>query len=262
MGIKPYRNAEFLESDDARDIRILSDYSLPNSILNKQKVKDTVVMFGSARILPPEKGQKKMQDLLSYNAPEKEIAKIKKLMKLSSYYTDAVELAKKITLWGKEIAATDDTDEKRLLVCTGGGPGIMEAGNRGAKEAGGKSIALNISLPSEQEPNPFVDPDLNFEFNYFFIRKLWFVHLAKAIVVFPGGYGTADELFETLTLIQTKKVRDSVPVLLYGSDFWKGLVNFDLFVEYSLISEEDLDIFQFVDTPDQAMSILKEKIIL
>jgi uncharacterized protein (TIGR00730 family) len=260
MATKSYRNAEFLESEEARDIRILSDYTYPNSVFIKQKVKDTVVLFGSARIQSPEVGEEKLAELVRNKATIPEIVAQKKANKLSCFYQDARELARLITIWGREVS--DDKEEKRLLVCTGGGPGIMEAGNRGAMDADGQSVALNIVLPHEQAANPYVTPELSIEFNYFFIRKLWFIHLAKAAVVFPGGFGTVDELFETLTLIQTHKIRDRIPVLLYGSDFWKSVINFELFSEYCLISREDLELFHYVDTPEQALAVLKEKIVL
>ncbi|MCP5502982.1 MAG: LOG family protein [Leptospiraceae bacterium] len=254
------RNARFLESEEARDIRILTDYSYPDAELHKQKVIDTIVMFGSARIRQAEYFDSQIHELKGKEGQEKEILRLKKARKLSQFYEDARNLAGLITLWGKEVSA--GTDEKRLLVCTGGGPGIMEAGNRGAREVGGKSVALNIQLPFEQVPNPYADEELSFEFNYFFIRKLWFIHLAKAVVVFPGGFGTVDELFETLTLLQTRKTKTLIPVFLYGSNFWKRLVNFDMFTEFGLISDEDLDLFHFVDSPEETMVLLKEKVNL
>lgn len=260
MGIKSYRNAEFLESDEARDIRILSDYTYPNAQFNKQNVKDTIVLFGSARIPDRNMAENKLKELKAANAPEAVINYYQKPLQLAAYYQDACEVGKQITQWGQKIAG--DSGDKRLLVCTGGGPGIMEAGNRGAREAGGESVALNISLPHEQFANPYVSQELSLEFNYFFMRKLWFIHLAKAVIVFPGGFGTADELFETLTLIQTRKIKDKIPVLLYGSTFWKKLINFEVFVEFGLISPEDLELFEFVDSPQKTLEVLQEKVIL
>lgn len=233
-----FENRDFLWGNDAGPVRILSEYLHPKAELTKQDVKNTLVVFGSARIPSPETKQ---------SQPHKD------LQALSKYYEDCVQFTKEITKWAK--------NEKKnpLLVCTGGGPGIMEAGNRGAKEAGGKSLALNIVLPHEQEANPFAIPDLTFEFHYFFMRKLWFMKHCRGMAAFPGGFGTFDELFETLTLVQTGK-KKKIPILLYGSEFWKKVVNFTYLADLGLISTEDLDLFGFADTPEEAVRFFQERI--
>jgi uncharacterized protein (TIGR00730 family) len=224
-----YKNEDFLDSADARAVRILSEYLEPLSHFRREKIRDTVVFFGSARIHPPE-------------SP------------LARYYEDARTLARLLTEWSEEIK----NSSRRFVVCSGGGPGIMEAANRGAAEGGGKTIGLNIGLPFEQFPNPYISPELCFEFHYFFMRKFWFAYLAKALVVFPGGFGTMDELMELLTLAQTGKLAKKMVIVLYGSDYWKEIVNFDALVKYGTISPEDLELFQFADDPQTALSILKE----
>jgi uncharacterized protein (TIGR00730 family) len=224
-----YKNEEFLDSAEARAIRILSEYLEPLAHFRREHIRDTVVFFGSARIHPPE-------------SP------------IAHYYDEARTLAKMLTEWGEEIKHTS----RRFVVCSGGGPGIMEAANRGAAEAGGKTIGLNIGLPFEQFPNPYISKELCFEFHYFFMRKFWFAYLAKALVVFPGGFGTLDEMTEILTLCQTGKLDKKMIIVLYGSDYWKEIVNFDALVKYGTIAKEDLDLFQFADDPESAMKILKD----
>jgi len=227
-----YKNDEFLESPDARALRIISEYLEPLSHFRRQHIRDTVVFFGSARI--------------QEDSP------------LGRYYTDARILAGLITAW----ARTFHERTYRFVVCSGGGPGIMEAANRGAMEAKGKTVGLNIGLPFEQFPNPWITQSLSFEFHYFFMRKFWFAYLAKALVVFPGGFGTMDELFEILTLVQTKKLAKNITIILYGSTFWKEIVNFDALVKYGTISAADLELFHFADTPEAAMSILRDSLTL
>ncbi|HWE51460.1 MAG TPA: LOG family protein [Bryobacteraceae bacterium] len=222
-----YKNEDFLKGPDARVIRILSEYLEPLSHFRRQRIRDTIVFFGSARIR--EEGP------------------------LASYYHDARTLAEMLTKWSKSFR--DRT--YRYVICSGGGPGIMEAANRGAADGRGKNIGLNIGLPFEQFPNPYITRELNFEFHYFFMRKFWFAYLAKALVVFPGGFGTMDELFEILTLVQTKKLAKKITIVLYGSSFWKEIINFDALVKYGTISAVDMDLFQFADTPDDAMAILQ-----
>lgn len=234
MTPEAHKNQEFLGSEDARHIRILADYSYADAILEKERIKDTIVFFGSARI-----------------SPGKGI--------LSKYYEETVAISKKLTEWS--LTLSTDSRHDRLLVCTGGGPGIMEAGNKGAWMAGGKSISLNIKLPHEQFPNPFAVPGLTFTFHYFFIRKLWFISLAKAVIVMPGGFGTIDELFESLTLIQTKRSH-KIPVVLYGSEFWKKLVNWDYLLECELIDSQDLSLFHFSDDVEDTVQYLKNSIDL
>jgi uncharacterized protein (TIGR00730 family) len=223
-----YRDLPFLESEEGRPVRILAEYLQPLHAFRRQKVHDTIVFFGSARVRE--------------DGPQ------------GGYYRDARELARLVTEWSLGIRSPGH----RFLVCTGGGPGIMEAANRGASDAGGRSIGLNIGLPHEQRPNPYITRDLCFQFHYFFMRKLWFAYLARALVVFPGGFGTLDELFEVLTLSQTRKLDRAVPVLLCGSAYWKSLVNFEALVREGMIDREDLSLFHFVDTPQDALGILKK----
>lgn len=225
-----YENNEFLDSDDARPLRILAEYLDPLATFRRERIHDTIVFFGSARLSP--EGQ------------------------LGRYYEDARELARLVTTWSKGISS----DADRYVVCSGGGGGIMEAANRGASEAGGRTIGLNIGLPHEQQPNPYVTRELSFEFRYFFMRKLWFAHLARALVVFPGGFGTLDELTELLTLVQTHKLDRPVPILLYGSTYWREILNFDALVRYGMISPEDLDLFQYADDPVTALGLLQAQL--
>lgn len=228
-----YLNEDFITSQEARSVRILSEYIYPEVSLKKTGITDTVVMFGSARIPSPE--ERRDDDM-------------------GKYYLEAMEFAKLITEWGMNL------QNRKLVITTGGGPGIMEAGNRGAKLANGKSLALNISLPFEQAVNPYADPELSFEFRYFFMRKLWFMHLCRGLIAFPGGFGTLDEIFEILTLIQTGKV-ERMPVVLYGTSFWKSLVHWDLLVEKGLIHKEDLEICSFADTPKAAFEIFRSQMV-
>jgi uncharacterized protein (TIGR00730 family) len=222
-----YEDPDFLESDDARPLRILAEYLGPLQHLRHAHVHDTIVFFGSAR--------------LQIDGP------------LGRYYQEARELARLLTLWSKTLSSS----AQRFVVCSGGGGGIMEAANRGAADAGGRSIGLNISLPHEQRPNAYVSPGLSFEFHYFFMRKLWFAHLARALVVFPGGFGTLDELMEILTLAQTRKLGRRVPVLLYGPAYWCEVLNFDALVRHGMVSPEDLELFQYADDPHSALALLQ-----
>ncbi len=222
-----YLNESFLESSDARPLRILSEYLEPLSHFREEKVQDTIVFFGSARIR--EDGP------------------------LGKYYDAARAVARLVTEWSEHL----ENPAHRFVVCSGGGPGIMEAANRGAQEAGGKSIGLNIGLPFEQRPNPYITPELEFEFHYFFMRKFWFAYLAKALVVFPGGFGTLDELCEILTLAQTQKIESKIVIVLYGSAYWKEILNFDALVRHGTISESDLGLFQYADSPEEALHILQ-----
>ena len=225
-----YKNEEFLDSDDARPLRILAEYLEPLASFRGEHIHDTVVFFGSPR--------------LSSDGP------------LGRYYEDARELARLVTTWSKSISS----HVHRYIVCSGGGGGIMEAANRGASEAGGRTIGLNIGLPHEQLPNPYVTRELSFEFRYFFMRKLWFAHLARALVVFPGGFGALDELTELLTLVQTRKLERSIPILLYGSSYWKEILNFDALVRHGMISPEDVGLFQYADDPVTALSLLQARL--
>jgi uncharacterized protein (TIGR00730 family) len=222
-----YKDEAFLDSDDARPLRILAEYLAPLRSFRRARVCDTVVFFGSARISP--------------DGP------------LGRYYDDARTLARLVTEWSKDLAS----HTHRYVVCSGGGGGIMEAANRGASDAGGRTIGLNIGLPHEQRPNPYITRELSFEFRYFFMRKLWFAHLARALVVFPGGFGTLDELMEILTLSQTEKLARRIPVVLYGPSYWKEVIDFDALVRHGMISGEDLALFQYADDPQSALDLLK-----
>lgn len=257
---KAYRNEEFMTSPAARNIRVLCEMTEPAHVLRKHNVHNTVVFFGSARILPLAESQKKIADLkksASNTAKSKQdIIDAEHALKLSGYYEDARQLAKKLTLWFNETQHAN----QHFYVCSGGGPGIMEAANRGAKEAGGKSVGLNINLFTEQDPNPYQTQDISFEFHYFFIRKFWFFYLAKALVVFPGGYGTLDELFELLTLIQTQKTKKHMPVILYGSHFWKELLDFNAMQRWGVISKDDLGLFKIIDNVDEAFTYLQAEL--
>jgi uncharacterized protein (TIGR00730 family) len=225
-----YEDHKFLEGDDARPLRIVAEYLQPLHSFQREGVHDTIVFFGSARLTP--------------DGP------------LGRYYKEARELARLITVWSKGLPS----HLHRYVVCSGGGGGIMEAANRGASDAGGRSIGLNIGLPHEQRPNPYITRGLSFEFHYFFMRKLWFAHLARALVVFPGGFGTLDELAEILTLMQTDKLDRRIPVLIYGSEYWKEIINFEALVRHGTIGAEDLKLFRFVDDPAAALCLLQEKL--
>jgi uncharacterized protein (TIGR00730 family) len=222
-----YKNEEFLDSDDARPLRILAEYLEPMHALERERIRDTIVFFGSAR--------------LTADGP------------LGQYYDAARELARLVTTWSKNLPS----HAHRYVVCTGGGGGIMEAANRGASEAGGRTIGLNIGLPHEQRPNPYITRELMFEFHYFFMRKLWFAHLARALVVFPGGFGTLDELTEILTLMQTRKIERPIPIVLYGSSYWNEVINFEALVRHGMIERADLALFRFADDPATALGLLQ-----
>ena len=249
---KAYKNQNFLNSNSAREIRILSEYIEPEARFKELDICDTVVFFGSARTKSQENA---LKDVETAKANNDNIKVAERNLKMSSYYEDARELAFRLTKWSKKLEGGD----KRFILCSGGGPGIMEAANRGASEAEGINIGLNISLPFEQSHNPFITRELNFEFHYFFMRKFWFLYLAKAIVLFPGGFGTMDELFEVLTLLQTEKLQKPLPIILYGSSFWNDVVNLNALVDYGTISSEDLDLLNVTDTVDDAYQfIVKE----
>lgn len=249
-----FLNHEFLASRPARTLRILAEYMEPEQRFKEYDVRDTIVFFGSARILSREAAEQALK-AAQESGDDLEGAELK--LKMSRYYEDTRELAKRMTLWSKNLHAPG----RRFVVCSGGGPGIMEAANRGAHEAGGKTIGLNIKLPFEQRPNPYITPALNFEFHYFFMRKLWFAYLAKALVVFPGGFGTIDEMFEVLTLVQTHKLAKNITVIVYGPDYWKKVFNFDWLIDTGAISPKDVDLFQFADTPEEAFRLLQQGLI-
>lgn len=256
---KAYTNLEFLLSPDARVIRLISEFLEPMRRIRQQGIRDTIVFFGSARVSPRSVAlkhlralQRQMKGKTRINAKlNNELEGAQVGVSMSRYYEDAVQLSKMLTSWSKRFS-----QKNRLVVCSGGGPGIMEAANKGATLAKGRSIGLNISLPFEQYSNRYVPNELNFEFHYFFMRKLWFVYLSKGLVMFPGGFGTFDELFEVLTLLQTRKIKKKVTVVLYGREHWQQTVNFENLVKLRLISAEDLDLFKFADTPAEAFDIL------
>jgi uncharacterized protein (TIGR00730 family) len=226
-----YEHRAFLESEEARPLRILAEYLEPLHRFRHAGIHDTIVFFGAARLRP--------------TGP------------LGHYYEEARELARLITAWSKSLPS----HAHRYVICSGGGGGIMEAANRGAAEAGGKTIGLNISLPHEQRPNPYITRELAFDFHYFFMRKLWFAHMARALVAFPGGLGTLDELTEILTLAQTRKLSRSIPVILYGSAYWKEIVNFEALCRHGMIAEEDLGLFEYAEDPASALCCLQQRLL-
>jgi len=257
-----YRNLHFLESADARPMRILSEYFDPLAHFRRAGVQHTVVFFGSARIISRQAALQNLQELelRSKQSPstalQVQLERARMSLNMSRYYEEARELSRLITVWAMKV----NKSPRFLMVCSGGGPGIMEAANRGASEAGGKSIGLNIKLPMEQNPNPYITPELSMLFRYFFMRKLWFAQPAQALLVFPGGFGTMDESFEFLTLTQTHKMGHRVTILLYGSKFWKHAINFGWLCEAGTIAKEDLKLIRFADSPHEAFTILKEEI--
>ncbi len=261
--VKAYNNKEFLNSREARVIRIMAEYIEPVNRLESNNVDGAVVFFGSARIESREEVEQKIK--LAEARREKgedgiefELKKLNRKLQMSRYYEDTVELGQRLTEWGNSV--TPEGAPRCFLICSGGGPGIMEAANKGAHSANGDSIGLNISLPFEQVPNGFISATLNFEFHYFFMRKLFFMSLAHAVVVFPGGFGTLDEFMEVLTLVQTGKVTKNLPIVLYGTEFWDNLINFDFLAEMGMISPEDINLFYRADTVDDAFNYLTTKL--
>ena len=255
-----YENDPFLNSPDGRILRILSEYAEPLSRFRREQIQDTVVFFGSARFHSRAAAEGKLAELAqpSSQFSEQQLHSSRKQAKaavdMARYYEDARQLAFLLSKWSIQIPAR----RRRFVVTTGGGPGIMEAANLGAQQAGAKTIGLNIHLPFEQMPNPYITPSLNFEFHYFFMRKFWFAYLAKALVIFPGGFGTFDELFEILTLAQTQKLAKKILVVIYGSEYWNRLINFQSMVDAGTISAEDLELFKIVDSPEEGFEFLRE----
>jgi uncharacterized protein (TIGR00730 family) len=269
-----YENPNFLNSADGRLIRIVAEYIEPLARFRREQIQDTVVFFGSARFRGREEAGHALElldntgstrpapsheqpashpDIDTATATELQRKRAVAAVEMARYYEDARRLAQMLTRWARKIPSR----RHRFVVTSGGGPGIMEAANRGAHEAGGKTIGLNIRLPFEQMPNPYITPSLNFEFHYFFMRKLWFAYLAKALVVFPGGFGTLDEMFEILTLAQTQKLAKKITVVIYGSEYWKKALNLQALVDAGTISPNDVELFQFADTPEQAFEVLR-----
>ncbi len=250
---RAYRDELFLRTPEARPIRILAEYLEPQRRFNRYRVEDTIVFFGSARILSREQAEAALAKAREQGA---DTAPFEAALELSQYYEKTRELARRLTEWSKALGE----GERRFVVCSGGGPGIMEAANRGASEARGLNIGLNIALPFEQNENPYITRELLFNFHYFFMRKFWFAYLAKAMVIMPGGFGTFDELFETLTLVQTKKIRKRLPIVLFGKAFWDEVVNFDALVRHGTISAEDLSLFHRTDSVDEAFAYITEQL--
>jgi len=269
-----YENPAFLNSADGRLIRIVAEYLEPLARFRREQIQDTVVFFGSARFRGREEADHALEllentgskhpapsheqpasapEIAAGQATELQLKRAEAAVEMARYYEDARRLAGLLTAWAKRIPSR----RHRFVVTSGGGPGIMEAANRGAHEAGGKTIGLNIRLPFEQAPNPYITPSLSFEFHYFFMRKLWFAYLSKALVVFPGGFGTLDEMFEILTLAQTRKLAKKITVVVYGSEYWKKVFNLDALVDTGAISPKDIELFQFADTPEQAFELLR-----
>ncbi len=268
-----YENEDFLESPDARVLRIIAEYQEPMSRFRRERIQDTVVFFGSARFAALDVAQSKMELLdntgsnrlappaeqpaaapTDPDATDLQRKRAETAVEMAHYYEDARRLSYMLTEWARTVPGR----RHRFVVTSGGGPGIMEAANRGAYEAGGKTIGLNIALPFEQRPNPYITPALSFQFHYFFMRKFWFAYLAKALVVFPGGFGTLDEMFELLTLAQTHKMAKEMTIVIYGSRYWSGVINLDLLAEKGAIALKDKDLFRFADTPEEAFAILRE----
>lgn len=271
-----YENPDFLNTPDGRTLRILAEYNEPMARFRRERIQDTVVFFGSARFRALDVASHELELLDNTGSitpapheeqparpgdPETDPATTERKRKralaaveMARYYEDARTLSRLITEWSRKLPGR----RHRFVITSGGGPGIMEAANRGAWEAGGKTIGLNIMLPFEQQPNPYISPALNFNFHYFFMRKYWFAYLAKALVVFPGGFGTLDEMFELLTLDQTHKLAKPITIVIYGSSYWKNVVNLQMLADKGAIAVKDLDLFQFADTPEQAFAILKD----
>ncbi len=256
-----YENEPFLSSPDGRILRMLAEYQEPLARFRREQIQDTVVFFGSARFQGRKSADQALEDLRQHRDSsvssvqlEQDLKRAQASVDMARYYEDARKLAHMLTKWSITIPAR----RHRFVVTTGGGPGIMEAANLGAHEAGGKSIGLNIQLPFEQHPNQFITPSLNFQFHYFFMRKFWFAYLAKGLVIFPGGFGTMDELFEILTLAQTDKLAKKILVIIYGTEYWNKIINFQAFVDAGAVSPQDLDLFKIVDNPHEAFEYLRE----
>jgi uncharacterized protein (TIGR00730 family) len=270
-----YENSDFLNSPDGRILRIMAEYQEPMMRFRRERVQDTVVFFGSARFraldvahaelellantgsaerAPADEQPASPEEIESGAASTEKLRLARAAVEMAAYYEDARKLAGMVATWARALPG----HRHRFVVTSGGGPGIMEAANRGAYEVGAKTVGLNIKLPFEQYPNPYITPELNFDFHYFFMRKYWFAYLSKALVVFPGGFGTLDEMFEVLTLAQTHKLAKKITVVIYGSEYWKSVINLDVLAAKGAIAKADLELFQFADTPEEAFEILKQ----
>jgi uncharacterized protein (TIGR00730 family) len=255
-----YYDPAFLETDDARPLRIIAEYLDPLRRFREQNIQDTVVFFGSARVHSRVAAQRALRRVKTGKRGKDYAAALRrseKALEWSRYYEDARELARLLTEWSLSL----QSPRNRFVVCSGGGPGVMEAANRGAHEAGGKTIGLNIRLPFEQDANPYITEGLHFEFHYFFMRKFWFAYLSKALVIFPGGFGTLDEMFEILTLAQTQKLSKQLCVVLYGRKYWEQIIDLEPMVEWGAINPDDLNLLKWVDTPGQAFEYLREHLM-
>jgi uncharacterized protein (TIGR00730 family) len=258
-----FLNPQFLKSVAARPVRILSEYLEPAERMRRARIRDTIVFFGSARALSPEEAERRMAGLRdeierageATTELEAELWRAESAVRMSRYYRDAMELSRRLTEWTKSL-----TGDRHFIVCSGGSGGMMEAANRGAVMAGGRTVGLHIDLTTGEIVNPYVTSELLFRFHYFFMRKFWFVYLAKALVIFPGGFGTMDELFEVLTLIQTKKPRKTMPIILFGAEFWNEIINFDALLKWGMISASDLRLFITTDSVDEAFNYLKNRL--
>jgi uncharacterized protein (TIGR00730 family) len=253
QSVKAYLKESFLNSRDARPLRILAEYLEPKSRFDHHKIDDTIVFMGSARLLSREAAE---AELRVAEAEQGDVERARMRLAMSRYYEDSRELARRLTDWSKQLA----DEERRFVVCTGGGPGIMEAANRGASEAKGMNIGLTISLPFEEFDNRYTTRELSFHFHYFFMRKFWFIYLAKALIVFPGGFGTLDELFEVLTLRQTNKMRKHLTVVLFGTQYWDDVMDLDALVRYGTIDAGDLKLFHRTDSVDEAYDIVTREL--
>jgi uncharacterized protein (TIGR00730 family) len=250
-----YRNQTFLDSREARALRILAEYLEPKARFERQRVDDTIVFMGSARTVSREQAEAALQ---TAEAGEGDLEQARMALRMSTYYEAARELAFRLTQWSKDL---DPQGERRFVVCTGGGPGIMEAANRGAAEARGMNVGLTISIPVEEFDNRYVTRELAFHFHYFFMRKFWFAYLAKAVIVFPGGFGTLDELFELLTLVQTRKMRKPMPIVLFGTEYWRHIIDFDALVRHGTISPGDVNLVYRTDSVDEAYSWIVRRLV-
>ncbi|HTE16051.1 MAG TPA: LOG family protein [Burkholderiales bacterium] len=251
---KAYKNDAFLNSRDGRALRILAEYLEPKSRFDRENVNDTIVFMGSARTLSREQAEAAFKKT---EAERGDLAAAQMALQMSAYYETARNLAFRLTQWSKGL----DSIDRRFVVCTGGGPGIMEAANRGASEAHGKNVGLTISIPLEEFDNPYVTRDLAFHFHYFFMRKFWFAYLAKAVIVFPGGFGTLDELFELLTLVQTRKLKKPMPIVLFGTEYWKQIIDFDALVRHGMINAADVELVHRTDSEDEAYDYIVKQLM-
>lgn len=252
--VEAYNNPEFMASVEARPLRILAEYMHPKKQFERHDIDDTILFFGSARIKSREDAQSALDIARETSA---DVKAAERALAMSRYYEEARELARRLTEWSLNL---EDCQGRRFVICTGAGPGIMEAANRGAREAGGETVGLGITLPKEETNNPYVTPELNFEFHYFFTRKFWFLYPAKALVLMPGGFGTLDEMFETLTLLQTRKMKKRLPVVLFGSDYWDKVLNLEALAEFGAINEADLDLIYRTSSVDDAFTYIVDEL--